>query len=284
MIDAAGLGDGGVGVGLERHLAAAAHALVRGDDHVGFAVGDAPGERVGREAAEHHGMDGADARAGEHGVDRLGDHRQIDGDAVALLDVAVAQDVGEPADLVVQLAVGDVFGLGGVVALPDDRGLVGALGEMAIDAVVGGVEDAVLEPFDRDVAGRERAVLDLARGLVPVEALGLLGPESVRILERARVHLLVLGGVDIGALLPLRRNVVDLFRHHRPPGAAAENTARNCSSPGRRFRTAMLSGAIMRRRPHERQDGEPSTLVAAMRARAAKCRGARVKEDEPCRA
>ena len=85
-------------------------------------------------------MDGADARAGEHGVGRLGDHRQVDGDAVALLDVAVAQDVGEPADLVVQLLIGDVLGLVGIVAFPDDRGLLGALRQMPVDAIVGGVE------------------------------------------------------------------------------------------------------------------------------------------------
>ena len=88
VIDAADLGEGGVGVGLQRDLAAAAHALVGGDDDVGLAVLDAAGERVGREAAEHDRMDRADARAGEHGVGRLRDHRQVDGDAVALLDAA----------------------------------------------------------------------------------------------------------------------------------------------------------------------------------------------------
>jgi hypothetical protein len=124
-----------------------------------------------------------------------------------------AQDIGELADLVMQLAIGDVLGLGWIIALPDDRGLLGTLGKMPIDAVVGGVEDAVLEPFDRDVAGAEGAVLDLGRRLVPVQALGLLGPEAIRVLERARVHLLVLVGVDIGAFLPLRWNIVDLLGH-----------------------------------------------------------------------
>ena len=128
-----------------------------------LAVLDAAGERVRREAAEHHRMDRADARAGEHRVGRLRDHRQVDGDAVALLDVAVAQHVGEAADLVVQLPIGDLLRLVRVVAFPDDRDLVAALGEMAVDAVVGDVERAVLEPFDRDVAGIEGGVLDLGR-------------------------------------------------------------------------------------------------------------------------
>ena len=57
--------------------------FIGGDDELRLAIGDAAGKRVRREAAEHHGMNGADPRAGEHGVGRLGDHRQIDGDAVA---------------------------------------------------------------------------------------------------------------------------------------------------------------------------------------------------------
>ena len=108
-IDAADFGDRRVGIGFERNLASAADAFVGGDDDVRLAILDAAGERIRREAAEHHGMDGADARAGEHGVSRLRNHRHVDGDAVALLDVAVAQDVGEAADLVVQLLIGDVL-------------------------------------------------------------------------------------------------------------------------------------------------------------------------------
>ena len=109
MIDAAGLGDRRIGIGFQRHLAAAAQAFVGGDDDVRLAILDAAGKRIRREAAEHHGMDGADAGAGQHGVGRFRNHRQIDGDAVALLDVAVAQDIGEAADLVVQLLIGDVL-------------------------------------------------------------------------------------------------------------------------------------------------------------------------------
>src|ERR671935_705563 len=206
-------------------------------------------------------MDGADARAGEHRVQRLGDHGQIDRDPVALRDVAVAQDIGEFADFVVQLAIGDVLGLRGVVTLPDDRGLIGARGEVPVDAVVGDVEDAVLEPFDRDIARAEGAVLDLARRLVPVQALGLLGPEAVRILERAGEHLLVLVRVDIGALLPLGRNVVNLLGHlllqapRRNAPYAIVLSLFGPSPPGR-------GDAIMRRWPDERQAWQCSTLVA----------------------
>src|SRR5262249_18816797 len=79
--------------------------------------------------------------------------------------------------------------------------------------VVGGIGQAVLEPFDRDLAGAEGGVLDLGGRSIPVDPLGLLPPEPVRILDRAGVHLVVLGLVDEGALFPLRRNSVDLLRH-----------------------------------------------------------------------
>ena len=90
-------------------------------------VVDAASERVGREAAEHHRMNRAETRAGEHRVGSLGDHRQVDGDAVALLDAMKMQDVGEAVHLVGEFGVSDVAELAGVVAFPDDRRLIGAL-------------------------------------------------------------------------------------------------------------------------------------------------------------
>ncbi len=47
MIDIADLGDGGIGVGLERNLAAAADAFVGGDHDPGAAILDAAGKRIG---------------------------------------------------------------------------------------------------------------------------------------------------------------------------------------------------------------------------------------------
>jgi hypothetical protein len=92
---------------------------------------------------------GADPRAGQHGVGRLGDHRQVDGDAVALLDAVLLQHIGEAADMLVQFVVGDLLVVIRVVAFPDDGDLVAALLQVPVDAVVGDVEDAVLVPLDR---------------------------------------------------------------------------------------------------------------------------------------
>ena len=72
-------------------------------------------------------------------------------DAVALFDAKALQHVGEFADPLVQLLVGDGFLLGGIVAFPDDRNLVAPLRQMPINTVRRHVERAVLVPFDRDV-------------------------------------------------------------------------------------------------------------------------------------
>ena len=159
------------------------------------------------------------------------------------LTLRVRRMLANLADLVVQLAIGDVLRLRGIVALPDDRGLVAALVEMPVDAVPGDVEHAVLEPFDRDLAGREGGVLDLGEGLDPVDALGLFGPEAVGIADRARIHFAVLGLVDKGALGPFRGHVVNLLGHRhsstlRPADAATASRLDCChrlcvAGPGR---------------------------------------------------
>ncbi len=254
-VDAAALFDRGIDIGFQRNLPAAAQALVGGDDDLGLAVGDALREAVRREAGEHHGVNGADPRAGQHRVGRLRDHRQIDGDAVALLDVSGAQDVGHLADFVVQLAVGDVLGLRGIVAFPDDRGLVAARVEMPVDAVPGDVEDAVLEPFDRDVPGRVGDVLDLVERLDPVDAPGLFAPEAVGILDRAVIHLAVLGVVDKGALGPFRGHIVDLLGH----------LSLHSSRCRRRPQAVLIVTMIMRRGALPGQGGNVCDLGRAVR-------------------
>jgi hypothetical protein len=118
---------------------------------------------------------------------------------------------------VVQLAIGDLAVVLGIVAFPDDGDLVGALRQMAVDAVLRDVGHAVLEPFDRDAMRIERGVLHLGVRLDPVDAFAVLAPEAVRIRNRALVHRLVLGIVDEGALRPFHRNVVDLLAHARTP-------------------------------------------------------------------
>ena len=145
-----------IGIGLQRDLAPAAQPLVRGDEAVGIAILDAAHQALRREAAEDDAVDRPDARAGQHGEGGLGDHRHVDGDPVALLDAAVLQRIGQAADLGIGLAIADVLLLMGAVALPDDGGLVGAGGEMPVEAIGRDVQRAVMEPADADAARDSR--------------------------------------------------------------------------------------------------------------------------------
>ena len=206
-----------IDIGLERHFPASTKTLVRGDDDLGSGVRDAACEGLGREAAKHDRMDRADARASQHRVSRLGNHGQVDRDPIAFLDALAFQHIGEKSDLTRKLGIGDMLGLRGIVAFPEDRGLVRALGQVPIDAIVSDVGDAVFEPFDRDVVGVERRVLDLGEWREPVDAFSVLGPEGLRIAQRPLVHLLVLGRVDPGALRPFGWNVISLVGHGAPP-------------------------------------------------------------------
>ena len=92
---------------------------------------DAVGDGLRAEPAEDDRVHRADAGAGEHGNGGLRHHRQVDEDAVARLDAVALEDIGEAADLVMKLFVGEgaLFARlagGGGLALPDQRGLVGA--------------------------------------------------------------------------------------------------------------------------------------------------------------
>src|SRR5262249_4898349 len=101
----------------------------------------------------------------------------------------------------------------GIIAFPDDCHLVAALLKMSVDAIVGDIGDAVLVPFDRHILWIVGGVLDLARRLEPVDALGFLGPESIGVLDRALVHGAVVVFLDKGAAEPIGRNVIQLVRH-----------------------------------------------------------------------
>ena len=144
---------------------AAAPAAVGGDDELGPGVLDAVLQRGRREAAEHHRVNRADAVAGVHRDDDLGHQRHVDDDAVAVLHALRAQRVGEAAHFGVQLAVAQAARVARL-ALEDDGGLVAALGQVHIQAVVRDVQPAVGEPA---VVGRLGVIEAHREGLVPDE-------------------------------------------------------------------------------------------------------------------
>ena len=84
-------------------------------------------------------MNGADARARQHGDGGFGDHRHVYCDAVAFLGTDRFQPVGEFADFGVKFAVGDLFIVLRIVAFPDDRNLIAFVGQVAVETIGGGV-------------------------------------------------------------------------------------------------------------------------------------------------
>ena len=137
-------------------------------------VVDPAAQRLGREPGEHHGVRGAEPRARQHRDHGLGDHRQVDRDAVAGLHAELRQRMGRLGDLDLQLGVGDVEPVAGL-ALEPDRDLVAVAGlHVAVDAVVGDVEPAADEPLRER---RARPVEHLGERLGPRQVPRLLRPE-----------------------------------------------------------------------------------------------------------
>ncbi len=204
---------------LERRDPALAVAAVGGDDELRAGVVDARAEAVGGEAAEDDGVDRPDAGDSEHCGDRLGDHRHVDRDAVAVTDAQTLEHVGGPLDLVGQLGIGDAA-LVARLTLPQQCDAVAVAGlDVPVEAVVGDVELAVGEPLrERWV----RPVQHLGERGVPVQAARLLGPECLTVGIRLRVQLRGADGVR-GELRRRRepavlgQQVVDLAAHMRAP-------------------------------------------------------------------
>src|SRR6185437_4192347 len=97
--------------------------------------------------------------------------------------------------------------------------------QVTVDAIIGGVQHAILEPFDRDIARRVGPVADLAEGLDPVDPLAMLGPESVGVANRALVHLAIFGLIDEGSFGPFCRHVIDFVGHYGPSTLKPMNAA-----------------------------------------------------------
>ena len=158
---------------------ALAPGAVDGDQRLGLGELHPLADRAGREAAEHHVVRRADAGARQHRHHDLGNHRQEDPDDVALLDAEVLQRVGELLHVAVQVGVGDVLLLA-FLAAPVERDAVAVSGlDVAVQAVVGGVDLAVREPL----VERRVGLVDVLGGLLePVELLRLLHPPALPVL------------------------------------------------------------------------------------------------------
>ena len=86
-----------------------------------------------------------------------------------------------------QFSVGDATVIAGIVALPQDRNLLRAARQVAVDTVVRSVEGSVLVPGDMDVAF-EGGVSYLGERLDPINALAVIAPEPIGVGKRFPVE------------------------------------------------------------------------------------------------
>ena len=176
-----------VGNVLQRHDPAAPVAAVGGDQHLGLGVVDPVAERLSGKAGEDHAVGRPDPGAGEHRDRKLRDHRQVDRHPVALLDPEAAQNVGEAADLPVEVGVGQGLFVPRL-AFPEDRRTIPAPPrQVPVQAVDARVQLSADEP-----AGEGRLpVEDLVPPAGPVKPLRLGSPKRFRIGLRLPVDGLV---------------------------------------------------------------------------------------------
>ena len=145
-------------------------------------------------------MDRTNARAGQHGHGRVGNHRQVDGDAIAFLDAEAAQRIAELAHAFVQFAVGHrIRRTVRAIGFEQDRGLVATRGQLPVQAIHAGIQDAVGIPVDAEVFQRVADILDAGRLADPVKAFGGLAPEFFRLLDGFTIRALV--GIAVDARL-----------------------------------------------------------------------------------
>jgi hypothetical protein len=131
-------------------------------------IDDAVGAGLAAEPAEHLRMDDAEAGAGQHRDRQLCYHRHMQGHPIARFEPAeISQQRGEFVDPDVQLLIGDMlYRFIFQFRHEMNRSFVFVSGQMAIDAVVAGVDLTADIPFpERGIAGIER----LIPPLIPIE-------------------------------------------------------------------------------------------------------------------
>ena len=147
MLDRVRSFERGIGIFLERHLIAPAIPDVRRDQQLCLRVVDAIAQRIRREPAEDHRVDGADAGASQHRDRCLRNERQVDGDAVSFAHAEFLEHVGELLYFAVQIPVSQRSAVARL-SFPDESYLIRALvRHVTIDAVRRDVELAADEPL-----------------------------------------------------------------------------------------------------------------------------------------
>jgi hypothetical protein len=164
-------------------------AAARREDQLGLAVLDAGREFLRRKPAEHHRVDGADARARQHADNRLGHHRHVEDHTVACADAEILEHRRERGDLGEQLGIAEGALHPGERGVVDQRRLIAAPGRhVPVDRVMAGVAGRTHEPAAVDAGARIEHALGR---LIPVDGARGLTPKAFRVALRAGVDVVV---------------------------------------------------------------------------------------------
>ena len=237
--------------------AADLEAAARRQDELRLGVVDAGRELVRGEAAEHHRVHRADARASEHGDHRFRHHGHIEDDAIALRDAEIAQDRGEHLRLHLQAVIADGALLTRKRGIVDDRRLLAAPAQdVAVDRVPAGVADAAGEPAPVDAG---IGIEHLLGRFDPVDVPRRFAPKALRVALPARVDVVIAACAGIHGAAPSSLT------------ASSRGTAARPAGGGRAHRP--LFGAIVSARGAFASRAERTTrLCGKMLARAAPLR------------
>ena len=113
-----------------------------------------------------------------------------------------------------QLAIGNVFALGCVIAFPDDGGTIAVCLQVAVKTVCGQIQGAVFVPFNRHVAWCEGSVLHLAVRLDPIKNFSLFAPKCVGFVNGLLVFLCVLLRIYQATIRNVCGNSVFMYLAH----------------------------------------------------------------------
>ena len=150
-----------------------------GHNRLGLGIVDAHRQFFGRKPAKNHGMHRADTGAGQHGNQRLRNHRHVDQDPIPLGHALGGQRAGKQRHLIPQLIIGEFFdGIG-------NRGVINyrilftpAVFDMIVQCIIAGVHLPAAKPAKKRFIG---IIQDLVPLFVPVAVFGCRPPETVRV-------------------------------------------------------------------------------------------------------
>src|SRR5262249_28388619 len=169
--------------GAQAHALASTIADISSENDACLSIFNAAAQGLHAEAGVNHGVDGADARAGQHGNHAFQIQRHINNDAVTFLHPQGLQRIGGTGNEVQELAVSHLP-FGAIFACPDVGDFIFASSpDLAVETVPGDIALAADKPFE----GRILPVKNLCPGLEPFQFVGHIRPEAVGIFNRALV-------------------------------------------------------------------------------------------------